>query len=76
LHLHFTKSNMSEGPLYRDPWARREAWRKSPIFSTRTQMRKLFPGFGIAVVAFGVYLIAEQTMYKPKASDSLEQPHH
>ncbi|KAF9503766.1 hypothetical protein BS47DRAFT_1283100, partial [Hydnum rufescens UP504] len=53
-------------PLYRDPWARREAWRKSPIFSTRTQFRSLFPGFGIAVVAFGVYLAAEQTIFRPK----------
>jgi len=27
------------GPLYRDPWAAREAWRKSPIFSNRAMFR-------------------------------------
>jgi len=38
-------------------------------------MRNLFPGFGIAVVAFGAYLIAEQTILKPKATDSNEHHH-
>lgn len=27
------------GPLYRDPWAAREAWRKSPIFSNKAMFR-------------------------------------
>jgi len=67
---------MSEGPLYRDPWAKREAWRKSPIFSRSTQLRNLFPGFGIAVVAFGVYLVAEQTILKPKAEAAHGEHHH
>jgi hypothetical protein len=26
-------------PLYRDPWAKREAWRKSPIFSNKAMFR-------------------------------------
>ncbi|WVR07692.1 hypothetical protein IAU60_004734 [Kwoniella sp. DSM 27419] len=28
------------GPQYRDPWAAREAWRKSPIFSNRAMFRR------------------------------------
>lgn len=40
--------------LYRDPWAKREAWRKHPIFSHRFYMRNIFPGFGIALGAFTV----------------------
>jgi len=67
---------MVEGPLYRDPWARREAWRKSPIFSGTTQLRNLFPGFGIAVVAFGVYLVAEQTILKPAAPPAHHDVEH
>jgi len=39
-------------------------------------MRNLFPGFGIAVVAFGVYLIADQTILKPKATASTHEEHH
>ncbi|CAM0140587.1 hypothetical protein VKS41_006607 [Umbelopsis sp. WA50703] len=40
---------------YHDPWARREAWRKSPIFSNRAMVRNMFPGLGIATVAFTIY---------------------
>lgn len=67
---------MSEGPLYRDSWAKREAWRKSPIFSKANQMRNLFPGFGIGLAAFGVYLLAEQTVLKPKSHDAGHAPAH
>ncbi|PWN23435.1 hypothetical protein BCV69DRAFT_297365 [Microstroma glucosiphilum] len=45
--------------LYRDPWAKREAWRKHPIFSHRFYMRNIFPGFGIALGAFTVYLAVD-----------------
>lgn len=55
---------MSEGPLYRDPWARREAWRKSPIFSNRAMFRNMFPGFGIGLAAFTVYVVADNLMAK------------
>ncbi|GAA5891691.1 hypothetical protein JCM6882_006168 [Rhodosporidiobolus microsporus] len=48
--------------LYRDPWAKREAWRKSPIFSSRAMFRNLFPGFGIAVVAFTAYVAYDETV--------------
>ncbi|OCF38220.1 hypothetical protein I316_00446 [Kwoniella heveanensis BCC8398] len=45
------------GPQYRDPWAAREAWRKSPIFSNRAMFRNMFPGLGTAIVAFTAYVI-------------------
>lgn len=42
--------------LYRDPWAKREAWRKHPVFSNRFMLRNMLPGFGIATVAFTIYV--------------------
>ncbi|KZT57718.1 hypothetical protein CALCODRAFT_482883 [Calocera cornea HHB12733] len=51
---------MADHPLYRDPWAKREAWRKHPIFSKSYFLRNMFPGFGIAVVAFSVYVIYDE----------------
>ncbi|KAF8235972.1 hypothetical protein L208DRAFT_1391373 [Tricholoma matsutake] len=50
---------MSNLPLFRDPWAKREAWRKHPVFSNQVMFRNLFPGFGIAVVAFTAYVVAD-----------------
>ncbi|PAV19039.1 nadh-ubiquinone oxidoreductase b12 [Pyrrhoderma noxium] len=46
---------MSQQPLFRDPWAKREAWRKHPVFSKVAMFKNLFPGFGIAVVAFSAF---------------------
>ncbi|RUP47520.1 NADH-ubiquinone oxidoreductase B12 subunit family-domain-containing protein [Jimgerdemannia flammicorona] len=46
-------------PERHDPWARREAWRKHAIFSNRTIFRNMFPGLGIATVAFAAYLGVE-----------------
>jgi len=62
--------SMSNFPLFRDPWAKREAWRKSPVFSNRIMFRNLFPGFGIAVVAFTVYVIADNIYLKARSLDS------
>ncbi|PWN48558.1 hypothetical protein IE53DRAFT_389233 [Violaceomyces palustris] len=45
--------------LYRDPWAKREAWRKHPIFSYRYMVRNMFPGFGIGLGAFLAYCTFE-----------------
>lgn len=69
---------MAEGPLYRDPWARREAWRRSPIFSNRAMFKNIFPGFGIAVVAFTAYVIADNVREagKAKAADAAGHGHH
>jgi NADH dehydrogenase (ubiquinone) 1 beta subcomplex subunit 3 len=50
---------MSNLPLFRDTWAKREAWRKHPVFSNRSMFRSMFPGFGIAVVAFTAYVMME-----------------
>ncbi|TFK21975.1 hypothetical protein FA15DRAFT_672017 [Coprinopsis marcescibilis] len=64
-------------PLYRDPWAKREAWRnKSPVFSNRVMFRNLFPGFGIAVVAFTAYVVADNLILSPKSQDSSHEHHH
>lgn len=46
--------------LFRDPWAKREAWRKHPIFSTRYYVRHMFPGFTLGVSAFVAYLAWEK----------------
>ncbi|KAI9569688.1 NADH dehydrogenase 1 beta subcomplex subunit 3 [Boletus coccyginus] len=48
---------MANTPLFRDPWAKREAWRKHPVFSNRAMFSSLFPGFGIAAVAFTAYVV-------------------
>jgi NADH dehydrogenase (ubiquinone) 1 beta subcomplex subunit 3 len=64
---------MSNLPLYRDPWAKREAWRKHPLFSNRVMFRNLFPGFGIAVVAFTTYVIADNVY---SSSHGQESAHH
>jgi NADH dehydrogenase (ubiquinone) 1 beta subcomplex subunit 3 len=61
---------MSNLPSFRDPWAKREAWRKSPVFSNRIMFRNFFPGFGIAVVAFTAYVIADNIYLKTQSSDS------
>lgn len=45
------------GPLFRDPWAKREAWRRHPVFSKAAMFKNFFPGFGIAVVAFSAYVV-------------------
>ncbi|POY75580.1 hypothetical protein BMF94_1202 [Rhodotorula taiwanensis] len=52
--------------MYRDPWAKREAWRKSPIFSQRAMFRNLFPGFGLGLAAFVAYVAYDETMNAAK----------
>ncbi|KAL1922021.1 uncharacterized protein VTP21DRAFT_10663 [Calcarisporiella thermophila] len=49
------KRTMAETPRFYDPWARRDAWRKHSLFTNRTMVRNMFPGLGIATVAFAVY---------------------
>jgi NADH dehydrogenase (ubiquinone) 1 beta subcomplex subunit 3 len=65
---------MSNLPLFRDPWAKRDAWRKHPVFSQRAMFRNIFPGFGIAVVAFTVYVVADNVYGKVKVNKS--EVHH
>ncbi|CAG8732460.1 12520_t:CDS:1, partial [Acaulospora colombiana] len=40
----------------KDPWARREAWRYLPRFSTANSFRNLWPGFTWGLGAFVIYL--------------------
>ncbi|PSR73199.1 hypothetical protein PHLCEN_2v10920 [Hermanssonia centrifuga] len=54
--------------LFRDPWAKREAWRKHPVFQRSAMVSKMFPGFGVAVVAFTTYVIAEKLLMSPEPS--------
>lgn len=61
---------MSQLPLFRDPWAKAEAWRKSPVFQNRVMFRNLFPGFGIAVVAFTAYVVADNMYLSANKKDS------
>jgi NADH dehydrogenase (ubiquinone) 1 beta subcomplex subunit 3 len=65
---------MSNLPLFRDPWAKREAWRKHPVFSNRTMLRNLFPGFGIAVVAFTAYVMMDDVWKAIRKRE--ESKHH
>ncbi|KAJ7072287.1 NADH-ubiquinone oxidoreductase B12 subunit family-domain-containing protein [Mycena amicta] len=44
---------------FRDPWAKREAWRKHPVFSNRAMFTSMFPGLGIAIVAFSAYVLVD-----------------
>ncbi|SPO37990.1 uncharacterized protein PSFLO_03467 [Pseudozyma flocculosa] len=63
-------SRMSQ--LYRDPWAKREAWRKHPVFSHRFMFRNLFPGFGLGLGAFLVYWAAD-TLTHPSNIEKLKE---
>lgn len=64
---------MSNLPLFRDPWVKAEAWRKNPVFTNRVMLRNMFPGFGIAVVAFAAYVVVDN-MYLSAAKSP--DPHH
>ncbi|KAI0663405.1 NADH dehydrogenase 1 beta subcomplex subunit 3 [Cubamyces menziesii] len=61
-------SSPPDPQLYRDPWAKREAWRKHPVFSRRAMFARAFPGFGVALVAFTTYVVAENLLTKDKKS--------
>jgi NADH dehydrogenase (ubiquinone) 1 beta subcomplex subunit 3 len=58
-----TTTQRLAAPL-RDPWAKREAWRHSPTFGTWRQISQMFPGLGLAIVAFGAYLAWESVSGK------------
>jgi NADH dehydrogenase (ubiquinone) 1 beta subcomplex subunit 3 len=57
---------MSKYPSLFDSWAKRDVWRRNPVFSNRAMFSNLFPGFGIAVVAFSVYVLTENVLGKGK----------
>lgn len=63
-------------------WAKREAWRKTGVFSKRTQvrvepehgradarqLRNAFPGLGIAIVAFGAYVAFDKCVARSRSA--------
>ncbi|EXB36874.1 hypothetical protein L484_016479 [Morus notabilis] len=56
---------------------RRDEWRKHPMLTN--QLRHATPGLGIALVAFGIYLVGEQVYYKlyaPSSSSDSHSHHH
>ncbi|KAI5421402.1 hypothetical protein KIW84_045002 [Lathyrus oleraceus] len=59
---------MGAGKNTAELFRRRDEWRKHPIHVN--QFRQATPGLGIALVAFGVYLVAEQVYNKTNASSS------
>lgn len=52
-----------------NPWAKRDAWRYEGQFSRFNRFKSAFPGFGIAVGAFTVYLAYEKLVLKKDAHD-------
>ena len=62
------ESIMSE--LFNDRWAKREAWRKHPIFSMRYYVTHMFPGLTLGVTAFVAYCAWEKFGKKPVAHGS------
>lgn len=59
---------MGAGKNTAEFFRRRDEWRKHPMLGN--QFRHATPGLGIALVAFGVYLVAEQVYNKANASSS------
>lgn len=57
-------------PLFRDPWAKRDAWRRHPVFSNRAMFSGLFPGFGVAVVAFTAYVVVDKVYLNAQIDDT------
>lgn len=47
-----------------NPWAKRDAWRYEGQFSRLNRFKAAFPGFGIAVGAFSLYLAYEKLVLK------------
>jgi NADH dehydrogenase (ubiquinone) 1 beta subcomplex subunit 3 len=66
---------MPNMPLFRDPWAKAEAWRRHPVFSSRAMFRNLFPGFGIAVVAFTGYVMFDNMYSELRAVQAHKGSH-
>ncbi|XP_039052963.1 NADH dehydrogenase [ubiquinone] 1 beta subcomplex subunit 3-B-like [Hibiscus syriacus] len=53
---------------------RRDEWRKHPMLSN--QLRHATPGLGIALVAFGIYLVGEQVYNRVYAPSSSHHQQH
>ncbi|KAF9332675.1 endodeoxyribonuclease [Podila minutissima] len=49
-------SELEAGEGSEDPWAKHHAWRQHALFTRSARIRTMFPGLGIASVAFAAYL--------------------
>ncbi|KAI1320800.1 endodeoxyribonuclease [Mortierella claussenii] len=58
-----------------NPWAKHHAWRNSTLFTRSARIRSMFPGLGIASVAFAAYLGYEY-ITAPKADAHHGEAHH
>lgn len=47
-----------------NPWAKRDAWRYEGQFSRWNRFRSAFPGLGIALGAFALYLVYDKVIKK------------
>lgn len=52
-----------------NPWAKRDAWRYEGQFSRLNRFKGAFPGFGIAVGAFTLYVAYEKMFLKNEHQD-------
>ncbi|CAL9173583.1 unnamed protein product [Musa hybrid cultivar] len=53
---------------------RRDEWRKHPMLTNN--LRRATPGLGIALVAFGIYLVGEAAYNHFRGSDPHSTSHH
>ncbi|ETN40938.1 uncharacterized protein HMPREF1541_05218 [Cyphellophora europaea CBS 101466] len=73
----FVRASTSTQWRSKDPWKRNEAWRSTGPFTRWNRFKGAFPGFGIAVGAFAVYLVAEQVFFKDEHhGDGHGKDHH
>ncbi|WPG97315.1 NADH-ubiquinone oxidoreductase B12 subunit family-domain-containing protein [Acrodontium crateriforme] len=69
----------ASGSPANDPWKRHEAWRSTGPFTRGKRLRGMFPGFGIATVAFAGYMVYEQFFLAPAShghGDGHGEGHH
>ncbi|KAF9568835.1 DNA topoisomerase 6 subunit A [Mortierella alpina] len=66
---------LSLGVYVSDPWAKHHAWRQHALFTRSARIGTMFPGLGIATVAFAAYLGYEYVT-APKAEAHHGEAHH
>lgn len=57
---------------YRDPWAKRDMWRKHPVFTNAFYIRHAWPGFLWGIGAFAVY-VGFDKLIQPDNVEKLKQ---
>ena len=61
------------GKVYKDPWARFEAWRYQPEFTVRRNLMRMIPGLTWGIGAFLVAITVEKVFF---SDDSKSSGHH